>query len=463
MKHVRFGLILIIAFCVLILSVTIASATEPYVAWSKQYNGTGLASNLATSVCMTPDGNFIIVGAAQIDDNYPDLRFLASEHIYVAAIAANGSGFWYQLYGLINASGGEVYEPGHANAIAPTRDGGYIITGQSGQDLCLLKISGNGDPTPLWFNVYPGLGVSEGYSVQQASDGGFIVTGNDVTNSGNGTDLYLVKVDTNGILQWSRHFGGAGDEFGRSVKQASDGGFIVAGDEDSYTKDHSIFLLKTDLNGNETWGRSYGGRDFARGYDVLQTPDGGYTILGTVLLSTGHPYYDILMHTSATGNMQWINNYTIDHVGEARSLAQASDGGYVLGGWSQASGDGPVGMCVIRTDSNGDLLWYRSADTQTFDESEVHGVMTGDGSYIMAGFTVNGDPHNADRALVVKFSDVESAQRENDATPVPPRPTAHNTTVIPDSTMVIETPGMEWWLALAAMLGAVLGMACRRR
>ncbi len=120
-------------------------------------------------------------------------------------------------------------------------------------------------------------------------------------------------------------------------------------------------------------------------------------------------------------------------------------------------------MCVIRTDSNGNLLWYRSADTQAFDESEVHGVMTGDGSYIMAGFTVNGDPRNADRALVVKFSDVESAQRENDATPIPPSPTAHNNTVIPDSTMVIQTPGMEWWLALAAMLGALLGMAYRRR
>ena len=247
------------------------------------------------------------------------------------------------------------------------------------------------------------------------------------------------------------------------MKQASDGGFIVVGDEDSYTKDHSIYLLKTDMNGNETWNQSYGGRDFARGYDVLQTPDGSYTFLGTVLLSTGHPYYDILMHTNANGNVQWINNYTIDRVGEARSLAQASDGGYVLGGWSQVSSDSPVGMCIIRTDSNGNLLWYRSADTEAFTESEVSGTMTGDGSYIMAGFTVNGDPNNADRALVVKFSGVESAQRENDATPIPPSPTAYNNTVIPDSTMVIQTPGMEWWLALAAMIGTVFGMAYRRR
>ena len=67
--------------------------------------------------------------------------------MYVAEIDANGSELWHQLYGLINSSNGELYDPGHANAIAPTRDGGYIITGQSGEDLCLFKISGNGDPT----------------------------------------------------------------------------------------------------------------------------------------------------------------------------------------------------------------------------------------------------------------------------------------------------------------------------
>ena len=76
MKHARFILILSIALCTVALSVAVASAEEPYVNWSKQYNGTGLSSTTATSVCMTPDGSCVIVGAAQIDDNYPDLRFL---------------------------------------------------------------------------------------------------------------------------------------------------------------------------------------------------------------------------------------------------------------------------------------------------------------------------------------------------------------------------------------------------
>jgi hypothetical protein len=141
----------------------------------------------------------------------------------------------------------------------------------------LIKVDANGNIR--WNKTFRGGGSTLGYSVQQTRDGGYIITGE--TLSYGGYDVYLIKVDANGNMQWSKTFGGARDDRGYSVQQTSDGGYIIVGETRSYgagLKD--VYLIKVDANGNMQWNKTFGGQGWDAGYSVQQTSDGGYIIVG---------------------------------------------------------------------------------------------------------------------------------------------------------------------------------------
>ena len=152
----------------------------------------------------------------------------------------------------------KVISPGggdkEGNSVQQTVDGGYIVCGywnnQTGNssDLCLIKTDDKGDT--LWTKVYGGVNSERGYSVQQTIDGGYIACGGTM-------DVFLVKTDGNGVEQWNQTFGGTGTDIGNSVKQTSDGGYIITGEtEDVFIPgvngENNIYLIKTDGNGNVT-------------------------------------------------------------------------------------------------------------------------------------------------------------------------------------------------------------------
>jgi hypothetical protein len=224
------------------------------------------------------------------------------------------------------------------------------------------------------------LSPSMGNDVQQTSDGGYIITGerSDAIWSLNGA--YLLKVNNNGIEQWSKDFHmitylGHGGVGGHSVQQTSDGGYIIAGGYTDTSTSVAGFLIKTDGSGDLAWETNFVG--LAEGIeDVFETSDGGFIVTCS----------DTVIKTDINGNYQW--SLEIDHYGysiiqtsDGESIDKTSDGGYIITG-TRTDDELYSNVLLTKTDGQGNLEWEKTFD----DFARGNAVQqTSDGGYIIAG------------------------------------------------------------------------------
>ncbi|MEO5569604.1 MAG: T9SS type A sorting domain-containing protein [Bacteroidia bacterium] len=284
--------------------------------------------------------------------------------------------------------GGTGYDRGFS--VQQTTDGGYIIAGSidsSGfdTDVYLVRTDANGDL--IWTKTFGGTDTDIGNSVQQTTDGGFIIGGTTYSFGAGYADFYLIKTNVNGSLIWSRTFGGGDDEYGNFVQQTSDGGFIMTGLTQSFgVNNFSTYLIKTDVNGDSLWTRTFSGTGVQAGFCVRQTTDGGYIVTGEsqnpVLI-----YYDVyLAKTDGNGDLLWTKIFGGNTNDAGYSVQQTTDGGYIIAGYTSNFGAGIYNVYLIRTDANGDSLW-----TKTFggavDDQAYSVRQTMDGGFIITGHT----------------------------------------------------------------------------
>ena len=155
-----------------------------------------------------------------------------------------------------------------------------------------------------WWRTYGGRYDDRGYSVQQTTDGGYIIAGSTMSfGSGNNEDVYLIKTNASGDTLWTRTYGGTNGGAGNSVQQTSDGGYIITGLGPGTSHNANVYLIKTNVQGDTLWSRTYGGAKEGWGFSVQQTSDGGYITAG-FMCPLGDTLGDVyLIKTNASGNI----------------------------------------------------------------------------------------------------------------------------------------------------------------
>jgi len=278
-----------------------------------------------------------------------------------------------------------------ARSVQKTGDGGYIVAGWTMSfgagltDFWLIKVDSNG--TMQWNQTFGGIANDQAYSVQQTSDEGYIIVGSTESYGAGLSDFWLVKTDAEGVTQWGKTYGGIYDDVAFCVRQTIDGGYIITGYTDSFGAGFSDFwLVKTDTNGTMQWSQTFGGTGFDRASSVVQTSDGGYMIVGETD-SFGAGNFDFwLVGTDSVGTTLWSRTYGGASYDVARSVEQTIDGGYIIGGWTNSFGTGGSDFWLIKTDGFGSQHWNKTYGW-IFDEEAYSVQQTSDEGYIIVGST----------------------------------------------------------------------------
>ncbi|MBP7713944.1 MAG: T9SS type A sorting domain-containing protein [Bacteroidota bacterium] len=303
-----------------------------------------------------------------------------------------------------------------------------------------------------WQNTIGGNNTDQLYSIQQTSDGGYIlggvsisdISGDKTENSQGDYDYWVVKLDSTGNIQWQNTIGGSGYDQLYSIQQTSDGGYIlggysnsgISGDKtESSQGDYDYWVVKLDAIGNIQWQTTIGGNDADWLYSVQQTTDGGY-ILGGYSLSDisgdktegtqgGNDYWVVKL--DASGNIQWQNTIGGNNDDNLTSIQQTTDGGYILGGYSYSdiSGDktensqGSDDYWVVKLNASGNIQWQNTIGGSGYDQ--LYSIQqTSDGGYILGGYSesnISGDKtensQGFDDYWVVKLDTTGNIQWQN--------------------------------------------------
>ena len=287
----------------------------------------------------------------------------------------------------------------------------------------------------MWTKTFGGTGSDWGNYVQQTSDGGYIIAGGTTSFGVDTDDVYLIKTNSAGGLLWSKTYGGSYIDAGTAVQQTSDGGFILAGYTDSFGDGlNDVYLIKTTSVGDTIWTKTFGYWEDDWGYSIRQTPDDGYIVAGGTT-NIDNNYVDIyLIRTNVSGDTLWTKTYGGTDRDNASAVQLTSEGGYIVGGYTDSFGDGGHDGYLIKANSSGDTIW-----TKTFGgiaDEEIYSIQeTMDGGCIAAGFSYSFNSYYAVYLIKTDSLGNSGCNQNNTATIV----TNSNTEVI-SSIAVVTSP-----------------------
>jgi hypothetical protein len=410
--------------------------SQPNLEWQKSFGGS--STDAVISLSKSADGGYYL-GNLSSSSNGDISNPHGIEDYWIVKTDANGNLQWEKSYG--GNSGDWLRE------IYSTDDGGAILSGYSsstngnvtsnsgGEDYWIVKINSTGDI--IWEFSFGGSLEDRCLSIDKTSDNGFILGGysnsinGDVTGNNGLSDFWVVKINSEGVLDWAKSYGGTGQDRANKIQTTNDGGFIVVGYSSSSDGDISVnngisdfWIIKLDVNGNLQWEKSYGGTQSEAARSVEQTSDGGYIVCGETSsldgnVSINHGIEDAwIIKLSATGDLEWEKTIGGGDYDIANFIEPTEDGHYIIGGatfsvdqdmtGNNGAGDG----WLVKLNSSGSIVWLTFFGGSSYDDINSV-VTTTDGGLLLGGtnFSTDGDAttHSGmGDCWIVKLSNVQS-------------------------------------------------------
>jgi uncharacterized delta-60 repeat protein len=314
------------------------------------------------------------------------------------------------------AYGGSNFDIGYA--IQQTTDGGYIVAGSTnssgaGQDdFWVFKLNSTG--SIIWQKTYGGAGEDDAYSIQQTSDGGYIVAG--ATNSfssGGDYDAWILKLDSTGAVQWQYTYGGSGQDYASWIQQVSNGDYIVAGTTNSFlAHGYDFWVFKLSSNGSMIWQKTYGGQYDDEASCIQNTSDGGYIVAGSSnSFDSGGKNHIWVLKLNSTGGIVWQNTYGGTQEDDAYSVQQTT-GGYIVAGTTNSSGAGSANFWVFKINSNGSVVWSNTYGGSGANEAFA-AQATPDGGCVVTGYSTSFSSGGNPNVWVLKLTSTGAVQWQN--------------------------------------------------
>ncbi len=321
------------------------------VEWQRVYGGDKM--DMAYSICQATGGGYIVAGATNSFG-------MGSCDALILKLRADGTVEWQKTYG---GGNGDVF-----HSVRQAADGGYIVCGRTTSfgigidDFWVLKLRADG--TVEWQKTYGGIDWDEAHSVCQASDGGYVVAGRTSTFGPLSekhfymkySDVWLLKLKSDGAVEWQKTYGGGDCDYALSVQQTRDGGYVVGGITESFGDGSSdLWVLKLRPDGTVQWQKTYGGRGNDHGGSIRQTSDGGY-IVESATESFGAGKMDAwVLKLKPDGTVEWQKTYGGDRDDAGCSILQTGDEGYIAAGNTESFGAGKVDAWVLKLMPDGSI------------------------------------------------------------------------------------------------------------
>jgi hypothetical protein len=332
-------------------------------------------------------------------------------------------------------------------SIANTTDGGYVILGYTQSkdgdistkltedfDFWVLKFSA--DNTLLWSKTFGGSKDDRGEDIITTKDGGFALLGysqstdNDVTSNAGSKDFWVLKLTSSGTLSWQKNFGFLGSDYGTTLLETNDNGYLITGVLDvtasngqgnsRSTQRHAggnIWAIKLNNSGDLEWSKYYGGSSTDIPLGVVKTIDNGFIIAGSSDSADGDITnnkggYDFwILKIEANGTVVWGKNFGGSEIDEASAITQTNDGNFIVVGDTRSSdkdvsnNNGAADLWMLKISQEGILIWEKTFGGTSFDVGRSIS-RTQDNGFIISGSSrsldANFNNQGQNDALIIK-------------------------------------------------------------
>jgi hypothetical protein len=372
-----------------------------------------------------------IAGGAEMKRKSLELALLLLLGSAVPAFAGGLEIEWAKCYGGRDSDSADsifqIADDGYIVGATSMSKDGHVRGNHGSRDFWVFKIDARGDM--LWQRTLGGSRYDGGgeMTVLPTKDGGFIMAGQTDSNDGDVSgsrerdnyDVWIVRLDKEGNIQWEKSYGGYGMDFAEAIDEAADGGYILAVNSDSpwYGDPEDgfadgFFVVKLDESGNIVWRKNIGEKKVS---SLRQTADGGCVLAGNILNTGGTDCWAVKLNPD--GDIEWQKTFGGTGEDSAEAIRQTSDGGYIVAG-SSNSIDGdvsgvhgvkevlekmktmteeekeyvffPTDFWIVKLNASGDIVWQRALGGS--DDECAHCVLqTGDGGFVVGGTANSSD------------------------------------------------------------------------